>query len=234
MKKPVIGLTVHIEEDGKHCLHPDYIRAIIEAGGIPLLLPIGAEQNLEQLSTIIDGLLLTGGYDVDPTNYEEEPHVKLEQVVAERDELEMILIREILKHDKPILGICRGEQILNVTLGGTLYQDIEAQYERENIQHFQQAKRSHQSHEVVVKKDTILGSIVQQANIKVNSFHHQAVKDVAHALVVSGTSHDGIIEAIESPTNRFVLGVQWHPETLAVNGDLASKRIFERFVHACT
>lgn len=231
LEKPVIGITVHIEEDNKHYLHPDYIRAITESGGLPLLIPIGVEQDLEQLSTMIDGLLLTGGDDIDPAEYGEEPHPKLDQVVAERDGLELPLIEHVLRHDKPILGICRGEQIINVALGGTLYQDIETQYEHVNIQHLQHAKRSHPSHEVVVSKHTILESIVKKDKIKVNSFHHQAVRRIAESLIVSGTSHDGIIEAIESPTYKFVLGVQWHPETLAVNGNVIAKRLFERFVN---
>lgn len=230
MSKPIIGITVHIEHDGNHNLHPDYIQAISEAGGVPLLIPVGAEKDLEQVCNVLDGLLLSGGYDVDPLTFGEEPHAKLGDVTEARDTQEFALIKQMIALEKPILGICRGEQILNIALGGTLYQDIAAQFEGEAIQHSQKAKRSYQSHYVSIVEGTILASIVGTEKVKVNSFHHQAVRNVGNSLIAAGKSSDGLIEAIEGTGKSFVLGVQWHPETLAVNGDATSKKIFDRFI----
>ena len=201
--KPVIGITTDIDRDRKHHLNTNYVTAIIRAGGLPLILPIGVEEDVKQIVTMLDGLLLTGGGDIDPTLFNEEPHALLGEVTPTRDTLEIELAKEMLQVNKPILGICRGLQILNVALGGAIIQDIHSQSANTILQHSQKAPRSHSSHFVQIEKDTILESITKTHKIKVNSFHHQAVKDVPEPLIISGTASDGIIEAVESTSASF-------------------------------
>ncbi len=233
MNKPIIGVTSHVELDYRHSLSNDYVQAVIQAGGIPVIIPIGIDGDVSQLASKIDGLLLTGGGDIDPTLFGEEPHPKLGTISPGRDQLEPAFIKEMLIADKPILAICRGIQILNITLGGDMYQDIYSQHETQLLQHSQKANRSHLAHFVKVKEGSLLASIAGAAEFKVNTDHHQAVRHVPYPLDVSGVASDGIIEAIESTGHSFVLGVQWHPEGLAVNGDEIAKRIFARFVESC-
>ena len=231
--KPIIGITADMDSERKYNLNTNYVTAVIRAGGLPLILPNGIEQDLKQVAEMLDGLLLTGGGDIDPTLFNEEPHANLGEVTPTRDKLEIALAKEIIEINKPILGICRGLQILNVALGGTVFQDIQSQSTNPALQHSQKAPRSYQSHFVQVKKDTILESITETPKIKVNSFHHQAVKNVPKPLIISGTASDGIIEAIESTAHHFVLGVQWHPEALAENDDAVSLRLFNKFIEKC-
>ena len=231
--KPVIGITTDIEKESKHVLNNNNVQAVIRAGGLPVILPIGIDEDVKQLSTMLDGLLLTGGGDIDPMLFGEEPHKHLGDVSPSRDSIEMALVQEMLKLNKPILGVCRGLQIINIELGGNMYQDIYAQRDVPLLQHTQKAHRHHQSHFVQVKEGSLLESITKSEQIKVNSYHHQAVKDVPLPLIISGVSSDGIIEAIESTKHSFVLGVQWHPEALAENMDTVSLHIFEKFLEKC-
>ncbi|WP_099353800.1 gamma-glutamyl-gamma-aminobutyrate hydrolase family protein [Fredinandcohnia onubensis] len=233
MNKPIIGVTSHVELDYKHTLSNDYIQAVIEAGGIPVILPIGIDEDVSQIVSKIDGLLLTGGGDIDPTLFGEEPHPKLGTISPGRDDFEPAIIQEMLTANKPILAICRGIQILNIALGGDMYQDIYDQHETGLLQHSQKATRYHLAHFVKAKEGSLLESIAGTSEFKVNTYHHQAVRHVPYPLEVSGVASDGIIEAIESKGHPFVLGVQWHPEGLAVNGDEIAKRIFTRFVESC-
>lgn len=228
--KPVIGITSDGELESKFALNEQYVEAVIRAGGLPIILPTGIEEDVTQVVGMLDGLMLTGGGDIDPMLFGEEPLPGLGEVSPARDSLEIALIHQMLEVDKPILGICRGQQILNVAFGGNIYQDIYTQHDKPLLQHSQKAPRSHQSHFVNVKKDTLFASIVQDERIQVNSYHHQAVKDVLKPLVVSGIANDGVIETIESPVHHFVLGVQWHPEALADKGDIVSLRLFEEFI----
>lgn len=228
--KPVIGITTDIENESKYVLNHNNVQAVLRAGGLPVILPIGIEQDAQQLSTMLDGLLLTGGGDIDPMLFGEEPHKHLGDVSPSRDLIEMTLVQEMLKKNKPILGVCRGLQIINIALGGNMYQDIYSQRDVPLLQHTQKAHRFHQSHFVQVKVGSLLESITKSEQVKVNSYHHQAVKDVPLPLIVSGVASDGIIEAIESTEHAFVLGVQWHPEALADNKETASLRLFEKFL----
>ncbi|GKV56686.1 gamma-glutamyl-gamma-aminobutyrate hydrolase [Sporosarcina sp. NCCP-2222] len=232
--KPLIGITTDLTEGPKQFLHDAYIRAIIQAGGVPLLVPAGVGQDVKRIEESLDGLVLSGGDDVDPYLFGEEPHPQIGKVTPERDEMEMALARQFLSADKPILGICRGMQLLNIVCGGTVYQDLTAQHVEPLIQHKQQAAKSHASHAVTLTKDSILHRLAARNEIRVNSFHHQAVRDVASPFVVTGQSTDGVIEAMESTKHRFVLGVQWHPEELHASGDLCSQKIFEVFIKNCS
>lgn len=231
--KPIIGVTAHVELDYKHTLNHDYIQAVINAGGIPVLLPIGIDQDVEQLLTKLDGIVVTGGGDIDPTLFGEEPHPKLGMISPGRDSFELALINQALAADKPILAICRGIQILNIAVGGDMYQDIYTQTEEPLLQHSQKATRNHLAHYVNAGEDSLLAKIAGETKFKVNTYHHQAVRHVPKPLVVSGTASDGIIEAIESVEHKFVLGLQWHPEPLAVSGDEIGHRIFKRFIESC-
>lgn len=232
--KPIIGITIDMGEEGKQFIKKEYVRAIIRAGGLPFLIPSGIEEDAVQVTDRIDGLLLTGGDDINPLLFDEEPHPGLGKVTPERDTTELVLARLMLACDKPILGICRGLQLLNVAFGGTVYQDIYHQHEGPLLQHRQQAPHHHPSHYVQLEKGGILEEIAGCDRILVNSFHHQAVKDVPAPLMVTGVASDQIIEAIESTDHQFVLAVQWHPELLAANGDAVSLRIFEQFIQNCT
>ncbi|MDW0116702.1 gamma-glutamyl-gamma-aminobutyrate hydrolase family protein [Sporosarcina thermotolerans] len=230
--KPIIGITSNVEHL-THTLQNTYIQAVIAGGGVPLIIPTGVETDVGQITSIIDGLVVSGGGDINPMEFNEEPIQQLGDVTPERDSIELELVRQMLSLDKPILGICRGHQILNVAFGGTIYQDINTQITTPLVQHNQNAKRSHQSHTVNVVKDTLLASITLSEKILVNSFHHQAVKDIPSPLIVSGQASDGVVEAMESTKHHFVLGVQWHPEALLHKGDQVSDRLFKAYINAC-
>ncbi|WP_078381798.1 gamma-glutamyl-gamma-aminobutyrate hydrolase family protein [Sutcliffiella halmapala] len=231
--KPIIGITSHVELDYKHSLSNDYVQAIILAGGIPVILPIGVDPDVAQLVDKIDGLVVTGGGDIDPTLFGEEPHPNLGMISPGRDSFEIAMIEKMLAANKPILAICRGIQILNIAVGGDMYQDIYSQIDEPLLQHAQKANRTHLSHYVTTTENSLLERITGKSKFKINSFHHQAVRNVPKPLVVSAHASDGIIEAIESVEHTFVLGVQWHPEPLAVDGDAISKQIFSRFLQSC-
>jgi putative glutamine amidotransferase len=208
----------------------DYIHAVEVAGGLPLMIPLSRDPSLlEDYFSTLDGLLLPGGMDVDPVHYGEEPHKLLEEVDPVRDETELYLAKRALKEDMPVLGVCRGEQLLNVAAGGSLFQDIAAQSPQEVIRHFQDFAQEWPSHSVEVKPDTLLASIIPERKLRVNSYHHQAVRRLAADFRVGATAPDGVIEAIESTRHTFALGVQWHPELLVDNLDF-NLALFRRHV----
>lgn len=233
--KPIIGIVPAINQvKGQYYLHEDNVKAVEQAGGIPILLPYVMNiKNIKQLLNKIDGLYLTGGDDIDPTLFAEEPHPNLGMITRIRDEVEIKMIKQILQSNKPLLAVCRGSQILNIALGGNMYQDIYSQIETPLLQHSQQAINSHASHYINVEKNSLLYKLVDKTTLKVNSRHHQANRKIARYLRVSGRANDGIIEAIESTVHRFVLGLQWHPENMAVAGDENAQKIYQGFMDAC-
>lgn len=233
--KPIIGIVPAFDEEKKYYfLNEDNVKAIEQSGGNPVLLPyFNDEKNIHPLLSLIDGLYLTGGYDIDPTLFGEEPHPNLGVITRVRDDFEIGVIQKVLALDKPILAVCRGSQILNVALGGTMYQDIYSQKNISLLQHQQKAIDSHPSHYIHIEKNTLLYNLVKRQKIKVNSRHHQANREVGKGLIVSGKASDGIIEAVESKVHRFVLGLQWHPENMAANGDESSIKIYDGFIEAC-
>ncbi|KXH87077.1 gamma-glutamyl-gamma-aminobutyrate hydrolase family protein [Sporosarcina sp. HYO08] len=231
--KPVIGITTDVKDDGRQILKSEYVQAIIRAGGLPFIVPVGVEENAAQIAGMLDGLLLSGGHDINPLLFHEEPHRALGGVSPERDASELVLAKEMAKLDKPILGICRGLQVINVAFGGTLLQDIYKQSTGELIQHIQQAPNDHATHFVQLTQGSLLETIAGKEKIVVNSFHHQALKDAAPGFRVTGVASDGIIEVLESENHRFILGVQWHPEQLLKKDDAVSLRIFEKFIEEC-
>lgn len=194
--RPIIGVTAPLIQ-GKVTLDQDVVNSILMAGGIPYILPYTEDLAvIDDVIGHINGLLLSGGVDIDPTLFGEEPIPGLGEIMPERDELETALIVRALKVNLPILAICRGIQMLNVAAGGNMYQDIYNQ-KSNLLQHSQRAPRTHLSHFVQTKEESLLHTISGSELFKVNSFHHQAVKDPAPGFVISAISSDGIVEAIE-------------------------------------
>jgi putative glutamine amidotransferase len=214
VRRPIIGITIGYSHQNHEffTLRDDYVRAVETAGGLPIVLAPGRAEDAPDLLSRIDGLLMTGGADVDPGLYGEEPHETVTRIIPERDAFEIGLCREILRKDGPLLAICRGHQVLNVATGGTLVQDIPSQISGAK-DHDPDAERWETAHKVRILPGTRLREILGTETIDVNSFHHQAVRQLGQGLVVSASSTaDGVIEGIEMPGRRLALGVQWHPE----------------------
>lgn len=234
-KKPLIALTPYfnIDKDEPY-MRPAYLKAIRAAGGIPVILPLDLkEDDLSQLVASFDGFLFTGGPDVHPFLFGEETQAHCGNVCPRRDEMEFILLRLAMEASKPVLGICRGVQVLNIALGGDIYQDIPSQFHEEfPVAHTQPFYYDIPSHTVKVLPDTRLADIAQCDSLKVNSMHHQAVRRVAPGLIASGYAPGGLVECIEKPDYPYFIGVQWHPEYLWEN-DGAAARLFASFVAAC-
>ncbi|MFC2949487.1 gamma-glutamyl-gamma-aminobutyrate hydrolase family protein [Virgibacillus sediminis] len=233
--KPVIGVTSSMEVDQSHySVTQRNIKAIIRAGGLPVILPYFLDdEDVKEIADKIDGLYATGGYDIDPTIFGEEPHRELGTIIPERDQSEMAVIKKMLETGKPVLGVCRGAQILNIATGGDMYQDIYTQMDKELLQHSQKAPFSHASHFVNVLEGSLLHRLTGSVQLKVNSLHHQANRNVSGDFQISGTATDGVVEAVESKSHRFALGLQWHPEAMAERGDQASLEIYEAFMEEC-
>ena len=241
MARPVIGMsTGRMAVDyGPVPQYPltyvpvDYVDAVLDAGGLPMPLAlhdVGLYEGaaVEQLAHC-DGLLLSGGVDINPATYGEQPHPELNATTPERDAHELALLAEAKRRGLPILAICRGIQLVNVAYGGTLYQDIPAQVP-DSIQHSQRSARHLPSHDVTVSPSRLYELV--GASIAVTSFHHQAVKDLGANLQVVATSTDGIVEAVEATDHPWLVAVQWHPE-MSHAADEPSRRIFEAFVAQC-
>jgi putative glutamine amidotransferase len=234
MKRPVIGITADMEEPGgwarlpTYFLRQNYADAITKAGGVPMMLPHEPELAAEYLARI-DGLVVTGGnFDIDPALFgasTKHPTVKTKD---RRTEFELAITKAALGRDIPVLGICGGQQLLNVILGGTLFQHIPDEVEGA-LEHEQKTPRDTPGHDVSVAAGTLLHRITGAAKLSVNSAHHQAAKSVGPGVVVDAVSADGVIEGIEDPRYKFCLGVQWHPEYEVSAGD---GKIFAAFVAA--
>ena len=215
--KPIIGVTAALRPESIIGVRNQYLESVTRAGGIPVLLPITApEEDLRAVFDRLDGLLITGGADVDPARYGEEKRPECGAVIPERDRAEWLYAGLAIERDLPTLGICRGCQVLNVVYGGTLHQDIETALGVPRGVHAQEADYAVTTHEVVVEPGTLLDAVEGLTEVSVNSKHHQAVKDLAPALRLDARSKaDGIIESFDDPAKRFMLGVQWHPEMLS-------------------
>ncbi|MGE5594013.1 MAG: gamma-glutamyl-gamma-aminobutyrate hydrolase family protein [Betaproteobacteria bacterium] len=217
--RPLVGVTCsgyspnESGETRKHTLPHDYVYALTKAGSEVVILPAGDGESALRLAESLGGVVLSGGADLDPRHFGEEPHPSLGHIDPERDEFELALVKAAVQAGTPILAICRGIQVLNVAMGGTLYQDIPSQVNGA-IKHRQDAPRYYASHQVIVERHSKLAGMVGAGEVLVNSFHHQAVRQVAPGFVVSARSSDGVIEGIESVHDLFVVGVQWHPECM--------------------
>lgn len=230
--RPLIGLSGSrdVRQD-RLWVSRDYIQAIETAGGIPLLLDYGGIAYAKDLLQLLDGILLTGGGDVDPLFFHEEPIPGCGEMDPVRDAFEIQLVKDCLDADIPLLGICRGIQVINIAAGGDIYQDIYTQTGNA-IKHSQEAARNIPSHTIEILVKTRLAEMIGQGSMRVNSFHHQAVRNLAPGFVVAARAKDGLVEAIEGKDFSFILGVQWHPETMWQKNDKAMQ-LFHSFVHAC-
>ncbi len=228
----LIGVTPSLTEKGNMTLNQDYVDAVFRAGALPVLLPLTEdEKTMREMLNRIDGLLLTGGADVGPDMYGEEKLPCCGEVTPARDRFEFPLCRLALEMDKPILAICRGHQVLSCVLGGTLYQDVAEQFSPE-LKHPQYDIPRDKAHGMTVEEGSLLHKITGLNEFTVNSRHHQAVKTPGAGLKVIAHAPDGLIEGVELPGKRFVLGVQWHPEALGDRYEEA-QALFNAFVGAC-
>lgn len=235
MKKPFIGLTPSNDTETNDLkMRPTYIRALTAAGAIPAVLPLTAcNGDLKQLVETFDGFLFTGGPDVHPFLFGEETHARCGSVSSRRDQMELLLLSLVMEAKKPILGICRGVQLINIGLGGTIWQDIGEQTKGSfSLAHSQPFSFTLPSHKVALTANTRLFKLSGRDTLAVNSMHHQAVRDVAPDLTISAVSSDSLTEAVEMTGYPFLIGVQWHPEYLWKT-DPAAFRLFQEFVNAC-
>lgn len=234
MEKPMIGvLPLYDDDKASYWMLPGYMKGIEEAGGIPVMLPLTMDDDIIlRLANRYDGFLFTGGHDINPAFYGEEIMDVSGEICHERDRMEAALFKRVIELDKPAFGICRGLQLFNVLLGGSLYQDIPTQRRNSSINHKQEPPYSEPVHNVYIKKDSLLGDILQTELFKVNSYHHQGIKRISDQLVPAATAEDGLIEGAFMPSKKFILAVQWHPEySYKVDND--NFKIFVEFVSAC-
>ena len=231
---PVIGLTGNFR-DGDCTLAEGYYQSILKAGGVPFIIPCYDDTDA-LINTLdkLDGILLTGGADINPLFLGEEPIKELHGINPRRDRQELLLTRLAADRQIPILGICRGIQTMNAALGGPLYQDIHSQMEGTRIKHDQNLDRCYASHTVAIEKDTLLHRSFKTDTIAVNSFHHQAIKEPAPGFRVCARATDGVIEAMESTEYKSMLGVQWHPECFILKGDECMMPLFQWLVQEAT
>lgn len=236
-RAPLIGVTtsVTVDKDPERAyLNAAYVLAVQGAGAIPVPIPPQLDaRSRDALWERLDGLVLTGGGDVDPSRFGESPHPTVFDVSPARDALEIELTERALDRGRPLLAICRGVQVLNVALGGSLYQDIPSA-PGSPIEHSQKEPRRQPTHAVKVQEGTRLAATLGALDLEVNSFHHQALKGLGRGLRAAAWAPDGIVEGVDLPSAPgFVLGVQWHPEDL-VGHDAAARRLFAALVAAAT
>ena len=230
-RRPVIGIS-DLHKDGTNAAVPrSYVDAVLSGGGIPVVVPLmHDEEKIIELLNSLDGIVFTGGEDFDPKYYNERPIPQMGKINASRDEFDIRLLHLAAERSIPILGICRGIQLINIAYGGTLYQDLGAQYHDNSIRHRQKQAKDEVSHSVLVEDNTVFADIVKERMLMVNSSHHQAIKDVARGFRVAGKSPDRIVEVIEKiDDDNWILGVQFHPE-VRVTKDHTMRRIFQRFI----
>ncbi len=234
--KPIIGITCK-----DRTMMDDYIEAITEFNGEPLLFVSREKSISEHLASIskyldkIDGLLLPGGGDMDPGRYSQERHQTIKYVSRSRDALEIRLCQKALEGNIPVFGICRGIQVMSVAMGGYLYQDIESLYPQEALIH-KKIEEEDSRHQIDIKCHSRLSEIVNEHQTVVNSAHHQTVDDIGEGFAVTARTTDNIIEAMEIPSRRFVIGVQYHPERMLKEPELRghAEKLFKAFISAAS
>jgi putative glutamine amidotransferase len=246
MPHPLIGVTTQTLQaiDGipeglptSVVMNQRYYHAVASAGGAPVLVPL--LDDLETLRAIYertDGILIPGGVDVDPAAFGDSPHERLGRTDPARDRVEIQLVKWAVDDDKPLLGLCRGLQVINVALGGTLYQDLETEYPNA-IKHdyfpTYGYSRDHLAHDVAVEAGSRMRHALNKSAVPVNSMHHQGIKALASSLAASAVAPDGLIEAAESTTDSYIVGVQWHPEVFELS-EPSSGVLFTDFVQAAS
>ena len=234
MSIPIIGvMPLWDDEKNSMWMLPGYFEGISQAGGVPIMLPLSVDKDgLDQLIEMCDGFLFSGGHDVSPEIYNEKPLDNLVSSCIRRDEMEAYILKKAIEIDKPIFGICRGIQFINAALGGSLYQDLPTQHKSE-VEHHQTPPYDIPVHKVKIVKDSPLYNCLNTELLEVNSYHHQAVREVAPVLKTMALSEDGLVEALYKPDNKFLWAVQWHPE-FSYKTDEKSRMIFKKFVDAST
>ncbi len=231
-RMPVVGVSAKASGGGG-ATNMTYINAVRRAGGVPLIIPMTSDSmQIAAVLNVVDAVIAVGGEDFDPQLFGEQPVRALGEVAPERDLYDLMLIRMSVRSGKPFIGICRGEQGLNVAMGGTLYQDIPSQKRDSFVKHNQNAPGTYGTHRITIDPESILCKMLGgKTSINVNSFHHQAVKDIAPGFKVVATSDDGVVEAIEMIGNNKVLGVQFHPEIFAAAGNDEFLGIFRYLIN---
>jgi len=224
--KPLIGLTSTVmsvntietqyENVDTIVVYNKFAETVRDAGGVPVVIPLGKPEEAEFYANLCDGFIFTGGEDISAITYGQEPHPKLKKVNKHRDDFEIELVKKAREKEKAILAMCRGYHLLNVSYGGSIIQDVESEFSA-SINHFQQsATRTEPTHTVTIEEDSMLYEIIGEKEAAVNSFHHQAIGKVGKGLRVAARAADGVIEALEleDKEKNFLLGTQWHPEEL--------------------
>ncbi|HEU5103403.1 MAG TPA: gamma-glutamyl-gamma-aminobutyrate hydrolase family protein [Roseiflexaceae bacterium] len=238
--RPIIGLIAsRYPRPGRGTIlsgiGEQYLLAIEGGGGIPLLIHLTRDEAVLQAHyRRCDGLLFAGGDDVDPAHFGQARHPKLGAIEELRDEVELALARQAIEDGKPVLGICRGIQLLNVAMGGTLYQDIPSELP-DALDHYASSKlpgRAHMAHPITLAPESWLAARLETTELPGNTFHHQALRDIAPGLRVTGRAPDGVVEVVEGAGRSFVVGVQCHPEDLWEQADTRWARLFAGFVEA--
>ena len=224
--RPIIGITGScLFEDHCFSFKDYYVAAVTRAGGLAVLLPATTDESLQDdYLSLCQGLLLSGGGDLDPHYWGELSQPQAGEIDPLRDNFELSLARKVILSHKPVLGICRGCQVLNAAAGGSLIQDIISP-----MNHMQKAPRAYPFHDIFIENNSRLGNIIGTEQIRVNSFHHQAIKDPGRDLCITAMASDGMVEAIESREHPFYIGVQWHPECME---DEFSARLFAAFTES--
>lgn len=233
-QKPLIGVLALYDSNKKSIwMYPGYTEGITTAGGIPVILSwMNGEADVEEIADRLDGFVFSGGQDVDPELYGEPVLKYSNEIFSPRDTFEKKLINAVIARNKPIFGVCRGLQLINVVMGGSLYQDINKQMVRDvQMLHFQQTNFECPVHDITIQKNTQLYDIVGVEKMRVNSMHHQGIAVLSSRLLATAHSDDGLVEAIEIPEISFGLAVQWHPEFLW-RDDEKTLNIFKAFVEA--
>ncbi len=242
-RRPVIGIATQTlpavagERQACWLMGRSYIEELRKVGAVPWVIPLIPQDpdTLQEIFDRLDGVFITGGVDVDPSCYGESKTALCGTTDPDRDAVEIALLRHAQTRDLPVLAVCRGIQILNVALGGTLYQDVTAQVpaalKHDYFPTPQQPSRKYLAHDITVKAGTRLGHILGDARVPVNSMHHQAIKDLAPQLAATAFAPDGIIEAVEGTEGKYLVAVQWHPEELTETQP-GMARLFTTFVEA--
>lgn len=230
--KPIIAIFAEVDDEMNGKVQNPYIKAIEKSGGTPILLPyVDNIETMNSFVSICDGFFFTGGADIDPKRYGEQPKAACGEIQYYRDKFEFTMVERVICTQKPILAICRGAQLINVALGGTLYQDIPSEIKTQ-ISHRQSEPKFSPSHKVNIIADTPLSVLVKSEQLQANSFHHQAIKILGSGLKVMATADDGIIEAFYASDERYIRAYQWHPERL-FESEEHNRMIFEDFIEAC-
>ena len=232
-EKPLIGVTPLLDKDrASYWMLPGYFKGLLSGGAVPVMLPMSSDPTvLLPVLSALDGVLFTGGQDVSPMLYNEPKSPQCGEISEERDRMESLLLKLSMEKGLPILGICRGIQLINAVLGGTLWQDLPTEKPSE-LEHHMAPPYDRAVHEVTLLEGTPLFELLKHQAIGVNSYHHQAIKKLGRGLSAMAVSSDGLVEAVYKPDYRFLWAVQWHPE-FSFEKDPKSLKIFEAFQDAC-